>query len=207
MYPISSEIVKRAARHTRADEVGATDLEAIADIVNVWHMTELRDLTDSVLAAWRTNNQVTVFLIRHIPDSIWTATVPGVSRKTIAMIGGHLHNARCLWLKTLGQPHGIAVPAGVDRRRVGRRQLVAALNRSSRAMVALLRLGCQEGGQVPATPKYVWRNLSLDVGHVLTYFVAHEAHHRGQIVLAARQLGMRLPADVTAGLWRWKPHR
>lgn len=168
-------------------------------------MTGSPDLTDSVLAAWRTNNRATVLLVRHIPNSIWTATVPAVPRKTIAMIGGHLHNARCMWLKTLGQPHGIAVPARVDRRRVEPRQLVAALEQSSGAMEDLLRLGCRQGGEVPATPKYVWRNLSLDVGHVLTYFVAHEAHHRGQIVLAARQLGKRLPADVTNGLWWWKP--
>jgi uncharacterized damage-inducible protein DinB len=165
------------------------------------------DFTDTVLAAWRTNNRITVFLIDHIPDRLWAAALPGVSRKTIAMIGGHLHNARCAWLRTLGQPHGIAVPERVDRRRVGRRQLAAALNRSSRAMEGLLRFGCQKNGEVPATPKYVWRNLALDVGHVLTYFVAHEAHHRGQIVLAARQLGARLPADVTAGLWWWKPPR
>ena len=50
---------------------------------------------------------------------------------------------------------------------------------------------------------YTWRNLPLDVGHVLAYFVAHEAHHRGQIVLVARALGHRLPPAVTSGLWQW----
>jgi len=163
-----------------------------------------RTIEESVLSAWRTNNRVTVLLIRRLPGAIWTAAVPGVSRKTIQMIGGHLHNARCAWLKTLGMPHGIAVPAAVDRRRVTRRELVAALNRSSKSMEALLRFGCEHGGEVPATPRYVWRNLALDVGHVLTYFVAHEAHHRGQIVMAARQSGTPLPPDVTNGLWWWK---
>jgi uncharacterized damage-inducible protein DinB len=86
---------------------------------------------------------------------------------------------------------------------VSRRQLIAALNRSSRGMEALLRLGCRSGGEVPASPAYTWRNLPLDVGHVLAYFVAHEAHHRGQIVLAARQLGSRLPVAVIGGLWQW----
>jgi uncharacterized damage-inducible protein DinB len=38
---------------------------------------------------------------------------------------------------------------------------------------------------------------------VLTYFVAHEAHHRGQIVMLARQLGHRLPSEITGGLWHW----
>jgi hypothetical protein len=81
--------------------------------------------------------------------------------------------------------------------------LISALNRSSRGIEALLRLGCRCGGRVPASPAYVWRNLPLDVGHLLTYFVAHEGHHRGQIVMAARQTGCRLPAAVTGGLWQW----
>jgi len=162
------------------------------------------DLTQSVLAAWRTNNDVTVFLISHIPQSIWIAPLPAIPRKTVAMIGAHLHNSRRSWLRTLGEPHGITVPAAVDSRRVSRKQLVAALNRSSKAMEALLRFGCVHGGAVPATPKYVWRNLALDVGHVLTYFTGHEAHHRGQIVMAARQMGVPLSRDVANGLWQWK---
>ena len=166
-------------------------------------MPAATDLSLTILAAWRTNHRVTAFLVSHLPDAVWDAPIPGAPRKTVRMLAGHLHNARCMWLKTLGRPHGIPVPSAVDRRTVSRRQLVAALNGSSRGIEALLRLGCRRGGEVPATPAYVWRNLPLDVGHVLTYFVAHEGHHRGQIVLVARQIGVRLPAAVTAGLWQW----
>jgi len=119
------------------------------------------------------------------------------------MIAGHIHNARCMWIKTLGKQHGIEVPDSVDRRRVSPKQLVRALDRSSRGMISLLTLGCDHGGTIPASSAYTWRNLPLDVGHVLTYFVAHEGHHRGQIVMIARQLEIPLPAQVTAGLWQW----
>lgn len=161
------------------------------------------DLRDTILNTWRTNNQVTVFLVEHMPPELWATAVPGAPRRTIRMIAGHMHNARCMWIKTLGQELGVPVPRSVDRRRVGRRELVPALQRSSQGILRLLTLGCEEGGRIPRASTYIWRNLPLDVGHVLAYFVAHEAHHRGQIVLVARALGHRLPAAVTAGLWQW----
>jgi len=160
-------------------------------------------LRDALVPVWRTNNRVTVFLIEHLPPELWAASVPGAPRRTVRMIAGHIHNTRCMWIKTLGRAHGIDVPDPVDRRRVGPKQLVPALNRSSRGMVSLLELGCDHGGTIPPTSSYAWRNLPLDVGHVLAYFVAHEGHHRGQIVMLARQLGCRLPLEVTAGLWQW----
>jgi hypothetical protein len=58
-------------------------------------MPDIPDLSDTILAAWRTNHQVTVFLVSHLTSAVWTAPVPGVPRKTISMLAGHLHNSRC----------------------------------------------------------------------------------------------------------------
>jgi len=166
--------------------------------------TLMSDLRSSLLAAWRTNNRVTTELIQRLPPELWDVPVPGVPRRTIRAIAAHLHNARCMWIKTLGREHGIAIPARVDHHRVTPRQLTAALKRSSAGMESLLELAFASGGEVPASKGYVWRNLALDVGHVLTYFVAHEGHHRGQIVMVARQTVHRLPTTTTAALWWWK---
>jgi hypothetical protein len=108
-----------------------------------------------------------------------------------------------MWIKTLGKQHGIAVPRSVDRYKLSPQDLVPALQRSGTGILNLLKFGCDQGGNIPPSPSYVWRNLPLDVGHVLTYFAAHEGHHRGQIVMLARQLGHRLPSEVTGGLWQW----
>jgi uncharacterized damage-inducible protein DinB len=161
------------------------------------------NLRDTILNAWKTNNRVTIFLVEHLPAELWEATVPGAPRRTVRMIAGHLHNARCMWIKTLGKGHGIAVPRSVDRYKVTPEGLIPALLRSGTGILSLLEFGCDHGGGIPASSAYVWRNLPLDLGHVLSYFVAHEGHHRGQIVMLARQLGHRLPAEVTGGLWHW----
>jgi uncharacterized damage-inducible protein DinB len=166
-------------------------------------MKSAPDQRAMLLDAWRTNNRVTVFLVEHLTPELWKATVPGKPRRTVRMIAGHLHNARCMWIKTLGKEHGIAVPRAVNRYQVEPHELIRALGHSSRGLISLLTLGCDRGGVIPVSSSYTWRNLPLDVAHVLTYFVAHEGHHRGQIVMLARQLGYRLPAEVAGGLWHW----
>lgn len=158
---------------------------------------------DMLLDAWRTNNRVTVFLVENLPQELWEAKVPGAPRRSVQMIAGHLHNARCMWIKTLGKQHGVEVPQSVNRQKVRPKELIRALGHSSRGIISLLTLGFDRGGVIPGSSAYVWRNLPLDVGHVLTYFVAHEGHHRGQIVMLARQLGCRLPVEVTGGIWHF----
>jgi len=153
-----------------------------------------------VIAVWRTNNRSTTYLIERYPADVWSMKVPAVPRLTPGMIAAHIHNARCRWVKALGAPHGVGVPALVDLRQVRPRDLLTALSRSSDGMIRLVRLGVAHGGRLPPA---AWQNFPTDLYHFLGYFVAHEAHHRGQLCLVARQLGRRLPKQVMGGLWQW----
>jgi uncharacterized damage-inducible protein DinB len=154
-----------------------------------------------LIAAWRTNHRVTIYLIENLPAQLWSQQVPGNPRRTVRTIAAHIHNARCIWIKMIGAGHGVLVPRRVDVRAVRPAELKRALERSSRGIIDLIRLGASRGGAVPAA---AWQNFPTDLAHFVSYFVAHEAHHRGQLVMLARQSGHRLPAEVMAGLWQWK---
>ena len=157
--------------------------------------------SEMLIDAWHTSHRVTVYLIENLPPELWSMSVPSLPRRTVRSVAAHIHNARCMWIKMIGADHGIAVPRTVNGRTVRPSELTRALARSSEGIVALIRLGIARGGSVPSA---AWQNFPTDVVHFLNYFVAHEAHHRGQLCLLARQLGHRLPAEVTAGLWQWK---
>lgn len=136
-----------------------------------------------------------VFLLENLPPPLWPEKVPGAPRRTVRMIAGHIHNCRCMWIKMLGAKHGVRVPKSVNRHKVSPSVLIPQLGRSSRGIEALIELGLDRGGKVPGFP--------LDVVHFLAYHISHESHHRGQICMLARELGYRLPEEVTTGLWKW----
>jgi uncharacterized damage-inducible protein DinB len=158
------------------------------------------DYNKLILDAWKTTNRTTTFLIENIPDDLWNEKAVGLNR-TVGMIAAHINNSRCMWIKNITRGETFKIPANVDPFRAKRKEVVIALNRSSHTMLKLLQACIDNRGRLPSRP--IWLNFPNDVIHFLSYFVAHEAHHRGQIIILARNLNHRLPAEVTDGVWQW----
>jgi uncharacterized damage-inducible protein DinB len=164
-------------------------------------MANQTDFSETIFNAWKTTNRTTIFLIEHIPAGLWSEKVPGSPHRTIGMIASHIHNIRCRWIKSIVKGDAVKVPVRVNLRTASRDEVINALNQSSKAMLKLLRIIIDNGGKLPFKP--AWLNFPDDVIHFLTYFAAHEAHHRGQIILLGRQLNYRFSKEVTTGVWIW----
>ncbi len=143
---------------------------------------------DAFLQAYAAHDRVTDYLLEHIPEEAWRAE-PEEGR-SIAAIVAHMHNVRVMWLKSAKAE---TIPAQLDRHTVTRDEARSALAQSRDAIVTLLRGAFAGNGKV--------RNFPPDVAHFFVYQVAHDAHHRGQICMLARQLGHRLPQAATIGMW------
>jgi uncharacterized damage-inducible protein DinB len=158
---------------------------------------------ESAIEAWRIGAGATALLVAAVPAAAWSAPIPHLPRRSIRAIAAHLHNCRAMWLKTLGPEHGVPLPARVDTRRVTQRQLAPALDASAARIAELLQVAAAAGGRLPGRGAFVWGAVPRGLVHLVAYTVAHEAHHRGQIVQAARQLGHPIPKRAIAGLWQW----
>lgn len=155
------------------------------------------DLSAALLRAFATNERVNQLMLDAIDESIWRALPPGAATKqarTIAGIVAHIHNVRHMWLVV--STRAKKAPPKLDRDHVTRDQAKLGLAASSVAMIELLRASLASGGHV--------KDFKPDVVGFLTYAVAHEAHHRGQICMLAKQLGKPLPQAVGFGMWEWK---
>lgn len=149
-------------------------------------------LPASLLNAFQINNRINLYLLENLPAEAWTAKPPEGKGRTVAAIVAHMHNVRVMWLKACGAQR---VPEQLDRASVSPAQASQAVNESCEALSEIIQHALATDGRV--------KGFKPDVAGFLGYLIAHDAHHRGQITMLARQLGHPLPKQAMFGMWEW----
>jgi uncharacterized damage-inducible protein DinB len=152
----------------------------------------LSQIPNALLNAFNTNNRINQYLIDNLPAAAWKAKSPDGKGRTVAAIVAHMHNVRVMWLKAAKADE---ITAQLERATVTPPQAVQALEASRAALSVVMTRALESDGRV--------KGFRPDVAGFLGYLIAHDAHHRGQITMLARQLGHPLPTKAMFGMWEW----
>lgn len=150
-------------------------------------------MKSQIIETWQINNRVNLMLLDAIDDEALGCTLSERGGGKVGSQFAHLHNLR-LWRL---ERYAKAAP----RERIGKDHaldcdlLKACLSESADAIAAWLETGTDDQGKI--------RGFKRGVVPMLGYMIAHEAHHRGNIMLTLRQCGHRIPKDIRYGIWAW----
>ncbi len=162
-------------------------------------------LSTSLLETYAVNDAMNQLLLAHLDPRAWRAEPPGPKGhgRTIGAIFAHLHNSRLVWLKN-SAPH-LKCPAALDPARCTMKQAAAAHQKSGTQCLRMLTeaLSGDKPRRVPKFSRGSWVPVWPAGGTMFAYMFSHEAHHRGQIIMLAHQLGYRLPPQAWGGIWQW----
>jgi uncharacterized damage-inducible protein DinB len=166
----------------------------------------LIEIRDVLLETYAVNDAMNQLLLADLDPKAWRARVPeakGDGGRTIAAIFVHLHNCRLVWLRD-SAPH-LTCPAPLDPYRCTLKQAATAHRRSAAQCLRMLAdaLSAETHRKVQEFSRGSWTRTWPAGGTMFAYMFAHEAHHRGQVIMLAHQLGYRLPDRAAYGIWHW----
>jgi len=158
---------------------------------------DISEVVEEVRSTWNTHNEILLYLLNSVPPAALTALPAGSRGRDVVAQFAHVAKVRTGWLRY----HLTGVRPSLGRydktRPPTKAELARALRESGDAVGRFL----EDALTRDVKPRMFGRQALRWMG----YLIAHESHHRGQIVLALKQSGVKLSQEVTLnGLWgKW----
>jgi uncharacterized damage-inducible protein DinB len=139
------------------------------------------------------NNNINLYLLEGIEAAHLGDTAASKGRNAGEQFA-HIHNVRLLWLKAAA-PELMAGLEKVEKEDALNKQfLVKALRQSGAAMNTMI-------AAAEATGKV--KGFKPHATAFTGYICAHEAHHRGQIMMILKENSHAVDKKIQFGLWEW----
>jgi len=144
------------------------------------------------IETWQIHNRINLYLLNAI-DEAHLIDISASKGRNVGEQFAHIHNVRLMWLKT-SAPELLEGLVKIEKGAITKKQLLEELEKSAVAISSLLVKGFEIGkikGFKPHATAF------------LGYFISHESHHRGQIMLTLKQAGHPVDQKTQYGLWEW----
>jgi len=152
------------------------------------------DIEHELVDVFRQNGLVNEYLIKILPPRLWRMDPPGGRGRTIAAIVAHIQSVRRMFARMGGMRPG---PPSLDRNSSTPLQAQRALRESTGDLARLFETAfAARQARVKGMPR---RAVNM-----LGYLIQHDAHHRGQICVLARDLGHEFKSEDIMRIWGWK---
>jgi len=139
------------------------------------------------------SNRVNLMLLDAMTDEQWTH-VPSPRARSIADQFAHLHNVRIMWLE-VSSPERAKALRKTEKGATSRASVRAALEASAEAIAALIGEAVEAGKM---------RGYKRGPIAFCGYLLAHEGHHRGQILVHLKRAGTPISREIPYGIWEWQ---
>jgi len=165
------------------------------------------EVCEVLLETYAANDCMNQLLLAHLDPRAWRVSLEQENSRggrTLAGIFSHLHNNRLVWIKN-SAPH-LKCPTPLDAVHCTIQQAQAAHRQSAARCLEMLKeaLSNRASRRVTRFSRGSWAPTWPAGATMFSYMFAHEAHHRGQAIMLARQLGYKLPDNAANGIWRWE---
>ena len=151
-------------------------------------------MKEQLVEAWRTNNKVNLLFIELISDEGMTKTLSTRGRTVYEQMV-HLHNVRMQWLQVVDKAIAGKYKTIDKEAPYNTDLLYEAFEKSGRGIEDFIQESWDKGGKVNSFKK----GLIPFIG----YLIAHEGHHRGNILLTLKQCGVKIPDELKRDIWEW----
>ncbi|WP_298301949.1 DinB family protein [Hydrotalea sp.] len=152
-------------------------------------------LQQQIVDTWFIHHRINVMLIEALTDEALMFTTSKRGGGSVGHQLAHMYNVRFWKLERMHQPW-VAHLNTIKADDVKTINSLHSMHAVSAALIGdVLKEGMANGGVV--------KGFKRGVVPLLGYFIAHEAHHRGNILLTLKLCGFTLPDTLKYGIWEW----
>ena len=152
-------------------------------------------INTQILETWGIHNRILLLVLQNIPEEAMDASMSARGGRDISRQFAHLFNVRMSRLSSFSNKLGIDLVPFEKGESPDKDRLLEVFKLSGEVMEKYIRTCIEKNGEVS--------NFKRGIVPMLGYYISHEAHHRGSILLTMKLSGYKLPDVLKWGIWEW----